>query len=156
VYQSAWTKDALSALGTKHSRTFISGRWGAAAYEDHGEKTGQINDTGLCRSRCGEGSSPSQSGFARLATLLWTCNRRVHRLVLFRTASWIQQSRDYTVSYFESRRLSPGTINLRLAAIRRLAYEATDSGLLSPEQAAGIRRVSGELLRGPLSPLVTL
>ena len=39
--------------------------------------------------------------------------------------------------------LAPGTINVRLAAIRRLAYEAADSGLLSPELAAGIRRVKG-------------
>jgi integrase len=39
--------------------------------------------------------------------------------------------------------LAPGTINLKLAAIRRLAYEAADSGLLSPQQAAGIRRVKG-------------
>jgi len=45
--------------------------------------------------------------------------------------------------HLESRRLAPGTINLRLAAIRRLAYEAADCGLLSPEQAAGIRRVKG-------------
>ena len=45
--------------------------------------------------------------------------------------------------HLESRRLAPGTVNLRLAAIRRLAYEAADSGLLSPEQAAGIRRVKG-------------
>jgi hypothetical protein len=45
--------------------------------------------------------------------------------------------------YLESRRLAPGTVNLRLAAIRRLAYEAADTGLLSPEQAAGIRRVKG-------------
>src|SRR5215208_519340 len=43
----------------------------------------------------------------------------------------------------ESRRLSPSTINLRLAAVRRLAYEAADTGLLSPELAAGIRRVKG-------------
>jgi site-specific recombinase XerD len=35
------------------------------------------------------------------------------------------------------------TINLRLAAIRRLAYEAADCGLLSPDLAAGIRRVKG-------------
>jgi hypothetical protein len=35
------------------------------------------------------------------------------------------------------------TINLRLAAVRRLAYEAADTGLLSPELAAGIRRVKG-------------
>jgi hypothetical protein len=35
------------------------------------------------------------------------------------------------------------TINLRLAAIRRLAYEAADCGILSPDLAAGIRRVKG-------------
>jgi hypothetical protein len=38
----------------------------------------------------------------------------------------------------ESRHLAPGTINLRLGAVRRLAYEAADSGLLSPDLAAGI------------------
>jgi site-specific recombinase XerD len=32
---------------------------------------------------------------------------------------------------------------LRLAAVRRLAYEAADVGLLSPDLAAGIRRVKG-------------
>ena len=31
---------------------------------------------------------------------------------------------------------APSTINLRLAAIRRLAYEASDCGLLSPDLAA--------------------
>lgn len=40
-----------------------------------------------------------------------------------------------------SRQLAPGTINVRLAAVRRLAYEAADCGLLSPELAAGIRRL---------------
>lgn len=45
--------------------------------------------------------------------------------------------------HLESRQLAPGTINGRLAAVRRLAYEAADSGLLSPELAAGIRRVKG-------------
>ena len=35
------------------------------------------------------------------------------------------------------------TINVRLAAVRRLAYEASDTGLLSPDLAAGIRRVKG-------------
>src|SRR5215470_7545219 len=38
---------------------------------------------------------------------------------------------------------APSTINLRLAAVRRLAYEAADCGLLSPDLAAGIRRVKG-------------
>jgi hypothetical protein len=36
-----------------------------------------------------------------------------------------------------------GTINGRLAAVRRLAYEAADAGLLSPELTACIRRVKG-------------
>ena len=42
----------------------------------------------------------------------------------------------------ESRRLSSSTINLRLAAVRRVAYEAADTGLLSPELAAGRHRKS--------------
>src|SRR5258706_13248070 len=45
--------------------------------------------------------------------------------------------------HLESRRLAPGTINLRLGAVRRLAYEAADCGLLSAALAAGIRRVKG-------------
>jgi len=45
--------------------------------------------------------------------------------------------------YLESLGLAAGTINQRLAAVRRLADEAADSGLLSPELAAGIRRVKG-------------
>src|SRR5207253_5187936 len=45
--------------------------------------------------------------------------------------------------HLESRNLAPGTINLRLGAVRRLAYEAADCGLLSPDLAAGIRRVKG-------------
>jgi hypothetical protein len=45
--------------------------------------------------------------------------------------------------HLESRELAPGTVNVRLASVRRLAYEAADSGLLSPELAAGIRRVKG-------------
>lgn len=45
--------------------------------------------------------------------------------------------------YLETRLLAPGTINVRLAAVRRLAYEAADTGLLSPELAAGIRRGKG-------------
>ena len=45
--------------------------------------------------------------------------------------------------HLEQRLLAPTTINLRLAAVRRVAYEAADSGLLSPELAAGIRRVKG-------------
>ena len=45
--------------------------------------------------------------------------------------------------HLESRHLAPGTINLRLGAVRRLAYEAADCGLLSADLASGIRRVKG-------------
>jgi len=45
--------------------------------------------------------------------------------------------------HLESRHLAPGTINLRLGAVRRLAYEAADCGLLSADLAAGIRHVKG-------------
>ena len=45
--------------------------------------------------------------------------------------------------HLEGRQLAPSTISVRLAAKRRLAYEAADSGLLSPELAAGIQRVKG-------------
>ena len=45
--------------------------------------------------------------------------------------------------HLEQRGYPPAAINLRLAAVRRMAYEAADAGLLSPELAAGIRRVTG-------------
>jgi site-specific recombinase XerD len=45
--------------------------------------------------------------------------------------------------YLESRHLAANTINQQLAAVRRLAHEAADTGLLSPELAAGISRVKG-------------
>ena len=45
--------------------------------------------------------------------------------------------------FLEQKNLAPSTINVRLAAVRRIAYEASDCGLLSPELAAGIARVKG-------------
>jgi site-specific recombinase XerC len=45
--------------------------------------------------------------------------------------------------HLESRGLAANTINQQLAAVRRLAQEAADAGLLSPELAAGISRVKG-------------
>jgi len=46
-------------------------------------------------------------------------------------------------SHLESRQLAPGTINLRLGAVRWLAYEAADCGLLSSDLVAGVRRIKG-------------
>src|SRR5437764_2310161 len=45
--------------------------------------------------------------------------------------------------HLESRIWHPAPANLRLSAVRRLAYEAADCGLLSSDLAAGIRRVKG-------------
>jgi hypothetical protein len=46
-------------------------------------------------------------------------------------------------SHLESRQLASGTINLRLGAVRRLAYEAADCGLLSADLAAGTLSTRG-------------
>ena len=43
----------------------------------------------------------------------------------------------------EQRGLAPATINVHLSALRRLAAEAADNGLLDPDIAAGIARVKG-------------
>jgi hypothetical protein len=45
--------------------------------------------------------------------------------------------------HLEGRCLAAHTINQRLAAVRRLAHEPADAGLLSPDLAAGIGRVKG-------------
>jgi hypothetical protein len=47
----------------------------------------------------------------------------------------------------ENRRKSAWAVEpfQQLAAVRRLAHEAADSGLLSPELAAGISRVKGRI-----------
>ena len=48
----------------------------------------------------------------------------------------------YRIS-LEQRHDASTTIDLRLAAVRRLTYEAADCGLLSADLAAGIGRVKG-------------
>lgn len=58
-------------------------------------------------------------------------------------------------SHLESRQLAPGTVNLRLGAVRRLACEAADCGLLSADLAAGIRRVKGVKKLGLCRQIVT-
>src|ERR1700751_4936341 len=83
-------------------------------------------------------SSPSSRRnykFAMEQFITWYCSEP--RLALNRTV--VLRFR----LHLESLGLAAATINQRLAAVRRLAYEAADSGLLSPELAAGIRRVKG-------------
>src|SRR5450631_2099202 len=43
----------------------------------------------------------------------------------------------------EARGLGPVSINVRITAVRKLAVEAADNGLLAPELAAGITRIKG-------------
>ena len=65
----------------------------------------------------------------------WYCSEprlALNRTVVLRYRIFLEQKHD-----------APTTINLRLAAVRRVAFEAADSGLLSPELAEGIRRVKG-------------
>src|ERR1700687_931647 len=65
----------------------------------------------------------------------WYCSEPPPRVQQNRRDSLPDQSRIGPICLFD--------YNLRLAAIRRLAYEAADCGLLSPDLAAGIRRVKG-------------
>ncbi len=67
--------------------------------------------------------------------IIWYCSEP--RLALNRSVVLRYRLR------LENMRLAAGTINVRLAAVRRLATEAADSGLLSADLIAGIRRVRG-------------
>src|SRR5580693_10217314 len=48
----------------------------------------------------------------------------------------------------EARGLGPISINVRITAVRKLAVEAADNGLLAPELAAGIARIKGVRSQG--------
>lgn len=54
--------------------------------------------------------------------------------------------------FLEQRNLAPSTINVRPAAVQRLDYEASDTGLLSPDLAAGIRWDSDSFLPAVTTP----
>ena len=92
------------------------------------------------------------SKMAVLNSLSSPGSRRVYEFAINQFVAWycseprLAFSRIVVVRYrmyLESRRLAANTINQQLAAVRRLAHEAADSGLLSPELAAGISRVKG-------------
>src|SRR6476660_4061720 len=48
----------------------------------------------------------------------------------------------------EARGLGPISINVRITAVRKLAVEAADNGLLAPDLANGITRVKGVASKG--------
>jgi integrase len=76
----------------------------------------------------------------------------VYNLALDEFMTWLQQSPRLgfikaTVSAWrvslENRGLGSSSIGIRLSAVRKLAAEAADNGLLAPELAAGIIRAKG-------------
>src|SRR5712692_4949282 len=76
--------------------------------------------------------------------------RRVYNMALDEFLAWFQQAprpgfTKATVSAWrvslEARGLGSSSIIIRMSAIRKLAAEAADNGLLAPELAAGISRV---------------
>src|SRR5262250_205094 len=92
------------------------------------------------------------SKLAVLNSLTSPASRRVYEYAIDQFIAWycseprLAFNRIVVVRYrmhLESRHLAANTINQQLAAVRRLAHEAADAGLLSPELAAGISRVKG-------------
>lgn len=74
-------------------------------------------------------SNDGQRGYAHAIDefVNWYCSEP--RLALNRTVVLRYRG------HLETRNLAPGTINLRLGAVRRLASEASDCGLLSSSKA---------------------
>src|SRR5690349_3375257 len=76
--------------------------------------------------------------------------KRVYNMALDEFLGWFQQAprpgfTKATVSAWrvslEERKLGSSSIIIRMSAIRKLAAEAADNGLLTPELSAGISRV---------------
>ncbi len=83
--------------------------------------------------------------------------KRVYNLGLDEFFAWYAQEpragfTKATVSAWrvalEGRHLGSVSINVRITAVRKLALEAADNGLLAPELAAGIARVKGAKSKG--------
>src|SRR5512135_3385522 len=83
--------------------------------------------------------------------------KRVYNMALDEFLGWFQQAprpgfTKATVSAWrvslEARRLGSSSIIIRMSAIRKLAAEAADNGLLAPELAAGISRVKSAKTQG--------
>jgi site-specific recombinase XerD len=79
-------------------------------------------------------------------------SKRAYRTALLDFLSWHQSGQPCVFNKagvqqyraeLDQRGLSASSINLRLSAVRKLAAEAADNGLLSPGISAGIARVKG-------------
>jgi len=92
----------------------------------------EVVETGLLG--CRPEKKPQSSPAGLISTL---------SLVRFESTNWGIAPIPRNFQSNQTRGLAANTINQQLAAVRRLAHEAADSGLLSPELAAGISRVKG-------------
>src|SRR5262249_9221680 len=106
--------------------------------------------------------APRTTDWSRLKALVLDSvsspiTRRVYNLGLDEFFAWFgQQPRPgfnkATVSAWrvalEARGLGSVSINVRITAVRKLAVEAADNGLLGPELAAGVARVKGAKSKG--------
>ena len=71
---------------------------------------------------------------------------RIHRLVQGGTAAGGIHGKATVTAWrvsLEARRLGPISIKVRITAVRKLAVEAADNGLLAPELPSGIARIKG-------------
>ncbi len=101
--------------------------------------------------------SPRAAAFERVKALVLDTlpspeSKRVYRQALDDFFRWFEAAAigEFTKAAvnayrvrLEARKLSPSTINQRLSAVRKLAIEAADNGLMSPTVAAAISRVKG-------------
>ena len=105
---------------------------------------------------------PEQDQWSRLKALVLDSvsspiTRRVYNLGLDEFFAWYRQEpragfTKATVAAWrvalEARGLRAVSINVRITAVRKLAVEAADNGLLAPELASGITRVKGVPSKG--------
>ena len=121
-------------------------------YADRGRRAGQGSPrTRPHRSRLGTGE------IVRARRLPSAHSRRVYARALDEFRAWAAQAapEGFTKAavqryraHLEALALAPSTINLRLTAVRKLAQEAADNGLLDPELASAIGRVKGTPQKG--------
>ncbi|MEO8130878.1 MAG: tyrosine-type recombinase/integrase [Bryobacteraceae bacterium] len=103
-------------------------------------------------------ASPSSDGIERLKSLVLDSvasaeSKRAYGRGIEHFLSWhksVTPGTGFTKATLQAYRaqllaagLSPSTINLYVTAVRRLAVEAGDNGLLAPEIVSGIQRVRG-------------
>src|ERR1700689_2316664 len=100
---------------------------------------------------------PQQTQWRKLKALVLDSvssplTKRVYNLGLDEFFAWLGQeprpgSTKATVHAgrvsLEARGLGAVSINVRITAVRKLAVEAADNGLLAPDLAAGIARIKG-------------